>query len=126
MRELKLSIPYRVLIFLFLVILAIYLTLYTVSAYTVAEYAGRGYWTCRGSLGDPTFFPFPSGPRGVGMDVIGEMSLVDEFIYLYLIETGILIVLCASLWILAAVFFFRAILPLFKAWKVSFVGEGLH
>ena len=96
--------------FAFLVILATYVTIYTKAAYDLSRWG----WTCRGSLGDATFLPFPTGPRGVLMDVIAKMSPVDGFIYLYLIKTGVLIVVCILLWVLVAVYFFKAILPLFR------------
>jgi len=93
----------RVLLLALLVVLATYATLYTVAAYDLARWG----WACRGTLGDATFLPFPMGPRGVLMDVIAKMSPVDEFIYLYLIKTGILVVVCVLLWILVAFCFFR-------------------
>ena len=46
--------------------------------------------------------------------MLAHMSPVDEFIYLYVIKTGILVVLSISLWILAAVYFFKAVPLLFK------------
>lgn len=92
-----------------LVVLATYATLYTVAAYDLARWG----WTCRGTLGDATFLPFPTGLRGVLMDVLAKMSPVDQFIYMYLIKTGILIGISVLLWILATVYFFKAILPLF-------------
>lgn len=92
-----------------LVVLSTYATLYTVAANDLARWG----WTCRGTLGDATFFPFPTGPRGVLMDVIAKMSPVDEFIYTYLIKTRILIGISILLWILAAVYFFKVVLPLF-------------
>ena len=108
--ESNLSITAKVLLLTFLIIMTVYATLYTVAAYDLARWG----WTCRGSLGDATFFPFPTGPRGVLMDVIAKMSPLDEFIYLYLIKTGVLIVVCFSLWFFAAVYFFKTILPLFR------------
>ena len=96
-----------------LVVLATYATLYTVAAYDLARWG----WTCRGTLGDATFLPFPTGPRGVLMEVLAKMSPVDEFIYIYLIKTGILIGVSILLWILAAAYFLKAVLPLF--WKPS-------
>mgnify|MGYP007084796442 CR=1 FL=1 len=104
----KLSITARVLLLAFLVVLTTYATLYTIAAYDLARWG----WTCRGSLGDATFFPFPTGPRGVLMDVIAKMSSMDEFIYLYLMKTGILIVVCILLWILVAVHFFGLFLAM--------------
>jgi len=95
-----------------LVVLATYATLYTVAAHDLARWG----WTCRGTLGDATFFPFPTGPRGVLMDVIAKMSPVDEFIYTYLIKTRILIGISILLWILATVYFFKVVLPLFGNW----------
>ena len=47
------------------------------------------------------------------MDVIAKMSPVDEFIYTYLIKTRILIGISILSGILAAVYFFKAVLPLF-------------
>jgi len=93
------SITARVLLLLLLVTLAIYATLYTVAAHNLASWG----WSCRGSQGDATFLPFPTGPRGVLMDVIAKMNPVDEFIYLYLIKTGALIVISISLWTIVAV-----------------------
>lgn len=106
----KMSKCYKVLLLGLLVISATYATFFTVAAYDLAKWG----WAYRGSLGNATFLPFPTGPRGVLMDVIAPMNPVDEFIYLYLIKTGILVVVCGLLWILAAVYLFKVILPLFR------------
>jgi len=102
----------------FLVTLATYATLYTMAAYQVAGMWACGgsvaYWCCMGSIDNATFFPWPRGPLGICAEVITKMNPVDEFIYLYLIKTGILIVACVLLWILATVYFFKVILPLFR------------
>jgi len=98
-----------------LVALASYVTLYTVAAYDVARYASRvdgaAYWGCGR---DATFFPFPRDPRGVCLLALFKMNPVDEFIYLYMIETGMLIVISISLWILVAVYFGKSILPMLQ------------
>ncbi|MDI6905742.1 MAG: hypothetical protein QMD13_09735 [Candidatus Bathyarchaeia archaeon] len=107
--EQKISIT-RVLVLAFLVILSAYASLFTVAAYDLARWG----WTCRGTLGDATFLPFPRDPQGVLMHVIAQMNPVDEFIYIYLIRTGMLVVICLSLWILVAAYFFKAILPFFR------------
>ena len=70
-----------------------------------------------GSIDNATFFPWPRGPLGVCAEVITKMNPVDEFIYLYLVKNGILIVVCVLLWVLAAVYSFKAILPLFRKEK---------
>lgn len=114
----KMSIRYRVLLLAFLVTLASYVTLYTVAAYDVARYAfredGAAYW---GGVRGATFFPFPRVPRvprNVGLDFMVRMNPVDEFIYLYMIETGMLTVISISLWILVAVYFSKSILPMLQ------------
>ena len=116
--KLKLPARYRVLMLTFLVILASYATIYTVAAYRVASMWALGgcsaSWRGKGSLGGPTFFPFPTGSQGVVMEIIAKMNPMDGFIYLYLVKNGILIVVCVLLWVLAAVYFFKAILPLFR------------
>jgi len=103
----------RVLILAFLIISAAYATLYTVAAHDLARWG----WTCRGTLGDATFLPFPTGPRGVLMDIVAKMSPADEFIYTRLIKTGVLIGLSTFLWVLATAYLFKAVLPMF--WKSS-------
>ena len=103
----------RVLIPTFLIVSAAYVTLYTMAAHDLARWG----WACRGTLGDATFLPFPTGPRGVLMDVVAKMSPADEFIYTYLIKTGALVGVSLLLWILAAAYLLKAVLPLF--WKSS-------
>ena len=103
----------RILVLAFLIISAAYVTLYTVAAHDLASWG----WTCRGTLGDATFLPFPTGPRGVLMDILAKMSPVDEFIYTHLIKTGALISISIFLWILATAYLLKAVLPLF--WKSS-------
>ncbi|MEM0096074.1 MAG: hypothetical protein QW660_05515 [Candidatus Bathyarchaeia archaeon] len=44
---------------------------------------------------------------------------MDEFIHLYLIKTGVLIFVCLVLWLVAAVYFFRAVPPLIETWRTS-------
>jgi hypothetical protein len=122
----KLPITSRILILAFLVVLATYATLYTISAHHVADLwaygSHAGYWCCMGSIDNATFFPWPRGPLGVCAGVTTKMNPVDEFIYLYLVKTGMLILVCFLLWVLAAVYFFKAILPLFReAWKLKHV-----
>jgi len=114
-RKLKLSTRYRVLMLAFLAILATFATFYTLAAYRVASmWACGAYWCCMGSIDNATFFPWPRGPLGACAEVITKMNPMDEFIYLYLIKSGILIVVCVLLWVLAVVYFFKAILPLFR------------
>jgi hypothetical protein len=48
------------------------------------------------------------------MDILAKMSPVDEFIYFHLLKTGVLTVVCVSLWIIAAIYAFTAYLPLLK------------
>lgn len=103
----------RVLISAFLIVSATYATLYTVAAHDLARWG----WTCRGTLGDATFLPFPTGPRGVLMDVMAKMSPSDEFIYAHLIRTGALVGISILLWILAAIYLLKVVLPVF--WKSS-------
>lgn len=73
---------------------------------------GKGY-----SAVYVVLFPWPTGPpKGIVLpDIAVRMNVVDEFIYLYLIKTGILILACLLLWTLTAVYFFKAILPSIKA-----------
>ena len=103
----------RVLVLAFLIISAAYTTLYTVAAHDLASWG----WACRGTLGDATFLPFPTGPQGVLMDVVAKMSPVDAFIYTYLIKTGALVGISLLLWILAATYLLKAFLPLFVCKK---------
>jgi hypothetical protein len=104
--------------FAFLIVLATLATFYTLAAYRVASMwvcgGGVAWWCCRGTIGNATFFPWPGGPLGACLEVITKMDPVDEFIYLYLVKNWILIVVCVSLWVLAAVYFFKAILPLLR------------
>jgi hypothetical protein len=104
--------------FAFLAVLAAFATFLTVAAYRVASMWACGgdaaCWCCMGSIDNATFFPWPRGPLGACAEVITKMDPVDQFIYLYLIRKGILIAVCVSLWVLAAVYFFKATLPLFR------------
>jgi hypothetical protein len=105
--------------FAFLVLWAAFATFYTLAAYRVGRMwvcggGAAGWWCCMGSIDNATFFPWPRDPLGACAEVITRMDPVDEFIYLYLVKNGILIVVCVSLWSLAAVYFFKAILPLFR------------
>lgn len=61
--------------------------------------------------------PFPTGPQGVLMDVMAKMSPSDEFIYAHLVRTGALVGISILLWILAAIYLLKVVLPLF--WKSS-------
>jgi len=94
----------------FLIALATYTTLFTVAAYNLV----RSGWAVRGTLGDATFLPFPTGPRGTILNVPAIMSPVDAFIDRYLLKTGILIGICNLIWILTTAYFFKAILPLLR------------
>jgi len=123
------SIRYRVLLLAFLLTLASYVTLYTVAAYDVARYAfredGAAYW---GGVRGATFFPFPRvprGSRGVGLDFMIRMNPVDEFIYFYMIETRVLIVISISIWILVAVYFVKAILPVLQNDRKTLTARSL-
>lgn len=71
-------------------------------------------WRSGGALANPTFFPFPTGPRGVGLAIITKMNPVDKFICRYLVESQVLTVVCVLLWSLVVVYFLRAILPLIR------------
>jgi len=114
--KLELSKRYRALMFTFLVILATYATLYTLAAYRVATRwacgGSAGSWVCMGSIDNATFFPWPRGPLGVCAEVITKMDPLDEFIYLHLLKSGILIAICVLLWLLTALYFFKSILPI--------------
>jgi hypothetical protein len=117
--KLKLSTRYRVLTLALLVVLAALATFYTLAAYRVASMWACGggsaaFWCCMGTIDNATFFPWPRGPLGACAEVITRMDAVDEFIYLYLVKSGMLIVVCVSLWVLAAFYFLKAILPLFR------------
>jgi hypothetical protein len=114
MGDQKLMISNRILIFILLAGLSVYVTLYTVSAYQIAgrwafDQDGKDYWRYSG---DMTLFPWPTGPKDVLLPVIVRMGIVDEFIYLYLIKTGVLILICLTLWMLTAIYFLKTILPL--------------
>jgi hypothetical protein len=111
----------RFLIFTFLVVLSVYSTVYTISAYQVAVWAfeenDEGYWRCCPSA---TFFPWPKGcSQGILPQIVIRMNALDEFIYLRLIKTGILILICLSLWSLTVIYCFKAILHPIKAWKLT-------
>ncbi|MEM3730462.1 MAG: hypothetical protein QW667_03035 [Candidatus Bathyarchaeia archaeon] len=100
--------------------MSIYVALYTISAHYVADrWALDSGWRYAGTINDASFFPWPRGPKGILLPVITKMNPTDEFIYLYLIKTGILILICLGLWLLTIVYCFRAILPLIKAWKLD-------
>lgn len=109
----KLSTRYRVLLLCFLVILATYVTLYTVVAHRIARYALRlDNTACWRSTPPGSFFPWP---RESGLaQALSKMSSVDQFIFLYLVETGILIIVSILLWILVIVYFVKSILQLFR------------
>jgi len=109
------SIIVRVSVFATLVILGIFMTLWTSAAHDLARWG----WSARGSLSNATFLPFPTGPRGVLMDVLAKMSSVDEFIYLHLLKTGMLNAICVSLWALAVIYAFTVFLPLLKNPKLA-------
>jgi len=110
----------RILILTLLAVLSVYVTLYTISAHQIAsrwafDQDGKGYWRYSGAM---TLFPWPTGPKDVLLPVIVRMGIVDEFIYLYLIKTGVLILICLSLWMLTAIYFLKAVLPSFKPLKL--------
>ena len=88
------SITTKILVFSSLLILAVFVTTWTYAAYDLVTWG----WRARGTLGDATFLPYPTGPRGVLLLVFARMSPVDEFIYVYLLETGALTALCLFLW----------------------------
>jgi hypothetical protein len=104
------------MIFTFLVIMATYATFYTIAAYRVAGMwaceGSAGSWCCMGSIDNATFFPWPRGPLGVCAEVITKMNAADEFIYLHLLKSGILIVICTLLWLIATIYFFKYMLSL--------------
>ncbi|MEA2090143.1 MAG: hypothetical protein U9O89_05235 [Thermoproteota archaeon] len=82
----------RILLLTFLIILAIYVTLYTIVAYRVAchvtKLGNTTYWRTTAS---GSFFPWPKEP---GMaEALSEMNSVNKFIYLRLLETRMLIVI---------------------------------
>jgi len=88
------SITTKILVFSSLLILAVFVTTWTYAAYDLVTWG----WRARGTLGDATFLPYPTGPRGVLLLDLARMSPVDEFIYVYLLETGALTALCLFLW----------------------------
>jgi len=107
--------PSNFLIFVFLIVLSIYTSLYTISAHHIAnKWAYDTSWLYSG---DMTFFPWPKEPQGILLPVITKMNPIDEFIYLHLIKTGILILICLGLWMLTAVYCFKIIPPLIKCGK---------
>lgn len=113
----KLSASNKILIFVFLAALSMYISLYTISAHHVADrWVINASWRYSGNM---TFFPWPKGPQGILLPIITRMNPIDEFIYLYLIKTGILILVCLGLWATTIIYFFKAILPLIKAWKLT-------
>jgi len=108
----------RILLLASLVALTTYATAYTISAHSVASQwacgGNTGYWCCMGTIDNATFFPWPRGPLGACAEVITKMDPADEFIYLYLIRTWMLIAICISSWMLVALYFLKAILPFFN------------
>lgn len=91
--------------------------LYTVSAHHIAD-----KWTFGSNWrysGDMTFFPWPRDPQGILLPIITKMNPIDEFIYLYLIKNGVLILVCLGLGLFTVVYCFKAILPLIKAWRLT-------
>jgi len=103
----------RALLLAFLVVLSTYVTLYTVEAHNVARRALRlDNTACWRTTPPGSFFPWPREPGPA--EALSKMSHVDQFIFLYLIETKMLIVVFILLWILVAVYFVKSILPLFQ------------
>ncbi len=100
----------RIVAFASLLILAAFATLWTNAAYSLARWG----WTQMGSLGNATFLPFPTPPRGIFMETIVAMSPADEFIYVHLLETGALTGLCLLLWASVVFAAFMTILPLLR------------
>ncbi len=100
----------RILAFVSLLILAVFLAIWTNAAYNLARWG----WTVSGSLGDATFLPFPTPPRGVLAEIVVAMNPADEFIYVHLLKTGALAALCLLLWASAVFSAFKTIPPLVR------------
>ena len=109
----KPSTLYKVLLLAFLVILATYVTLYALEAHQVARYALKLDNTACWRYTPPgSFFPWPKEPGPCA--ALSKMSSMDQFIFLYFVETRILIVVSILSWILVAVYSVKSNLPLFR------------
>lgn len=111
-KKIRQSIVARLFFLLVLVVLAVYVSLYTLVAYDVARYVikldGALQWAGRWGS-DPRFFPFPDRPVGPILWVITGMHPTDRWIYTNLIENRMLIVLSFLLWLLVAIYFYKAV-----------------
>lgn len=92
-----------------LVSISIYLSIYTFQAHAIAsryissDSHGAVFWI-NGPSG--SLFPWPRGP---GMlEVLSRINDVDLFIYTYLIKTWMLAGLSALVWVITAVFVYKA------------------
>ena len=93
-----------------LILIAFVFTVYTVSAYYVAshvgEWYGRLWWpdTAGGS-----FYPWPHMHTGLAGFLITELDQADAQYYIYVIKSGVLIILTLVFWGIA----------LWRVWKFS-------
>jgi hypothetical protein len=103
-----------VLVFIVLVAISTLLTLYTVTAYSVARFAGDGYWS---SAPPGSFFPWSRRP---GMlEILSNMNEVDLFIYRYLIKSLALVGFTVISWIVTSLYFLRKTVGFFVKKRCS-------
>jgi hypothetical protein len=81
-----------------MVLIALIVTVYSVSAYSVAslvhEYDGRLGWANARS----TFMPWPTTPTGINISVLEFLNQSDTQYYQFIIQSGVLIVLTIISW----------------------------
>ena len=86
------------ILFAVMVSIALLVTVYSASAYSVAslvhEYDGRLGWANAGS----TFLPWPTTPTGINISVLEFLNQTDTQYYQYIIQSGVLIVLTVISW----------------------------
>lgn len=94
---------------IFLVVLgslSVYVTLYTATAHKVARYVyeedGKFFWES-GPSG--SFFPWPREPDMLHM--LTPLNEIDLFIYVYLIKSGVLVLVTILLWISLSVYILK-------------------
>lgn len=84
--------------FAIMVSIALLVTVYSASAYSVAslvhEYDGHLGWANAGS----TFLPWPTTPTGPNISVIEFLTQTDTQYYQYIIQSGVLIALTIISW----------------------------
>jgi len=89
----------KMMLFAVAVSIALLVTVYSASAYSVAslvhEYDGRLGWANAGS----TFLPWPTTPTGPNISVLQFLNQADTQYYQYIIKSGVLIVLTIISWV---------------------------